>query len=157
MRRHLFLSAAFGMAIGAAYALSWSVLERVWTLDALAATAIMTASGMLAGIAALWLMHKLDAADKFTHFAAALLVLPAATTAFASIGLFAERLIYAERPPFDMWLQQVWWIINIAASAGLLFLAVAGRILLPLGVFLMVLFAALFAARPDKSPPPHSG
>jgi hypothetical protein len=153
MRRHLFLPAAFGTAIGAAYALSWSTLERAWTQDALAATAIMTASGILAGIATLWVMRKLDAADKFARFAAALLILPGATTAFASIALFAERLIYAERPSLDMWLQQIWWTINVAASAVFLFLAIAGRIMLPLGVLLTILFAVLFTARPDKSPP----
>lgn len=156
MRWRFILPAAFGAAIGASYALSWSVLERAWTPDALAATAIMTAAGILAGIAALWLMHRLDAADGFTRFAAALLVLPAATAAFASIGLFAERLIYAEHAPFGMWLHQVWWLIGLAASAAFLFLAIAGRIMLPLGVILMVLFAVLFAARPEESAPPRA-
>jgi hypothetical protein len=156
MRRRLILPATFGLAIGAAYALSWSVLERAWTPDALAATAIMTASGILAGIVTLWLMRRLDAANRFTRFAAALLTLPGATTAFATIGLFAERLIYAERPPFDLWLQQAWWVISIVASAVLLFLALAGRIMLPFGIFLTLVFAALIAARPNKSPPPHS-
>lgn len=156
MRWRMFLPAAFGLAIGAAYALSWTALERAWTPDAFAATAIMAAAGIMAGIAALWLMHTLDAADRFTRFAAALLVLPAATTAFASIGLFAERLIYAERPPFDLWLQQVWWIISIAVSAVLLFLALAGRIMLPFGILLTLVFAVLIAARPNKSPPPRS-
>jgi hypothetical protein len=154
MRRRLFLPAAFGLAIGAAYALSWNVLERAWTPDAFAVTAIITASGILAGIATLWLMHRLDAADRFTRFAAALLILPAATTAFASIALIAERLIYSERPPLGMWLHQIWWVITIAASAVFLFLAVAGRIMLPFGVLLMVLFAALFTARPDNTKGP---
>ncbi len=156
MRWRLFLPAAFGTAIGATYALSWSVLERAWTLNSLKATAIMTAAGLLAGIAALWSMRALGAADRFTRFAAALLVLPAATTGFAAIGLFAERLIYAERVPFDAWLQPVLWIISLALSAGFFFLAVAGLIMLPLGVLLMVLFAVLFAVRPDDSSPPRA-
>ena len=155
MRWRLLLPAAFGLAIGAVYALSWSLLERAWTPDALAATAIMIAAGILAGIAALWLMRRLETADRFSRFAGALLILPTATTAFASIGLFAERLIYAERAPFDMWLQQVWWVITVAASAVLLFLAIAGRMMLPFGVLLTLVFASLFAARPDKSPPPR--
>ena len=155
MRWRLFLPAAFGLAIGAAYALSWTALERAWTPDAIAATAIIIAAGIMAGIAALWLMRRLDAADRFTRFAAALLILPVATTVFASIGLLAERLIYAERPSFDIWLHQVWWAISIAASAVLLFLALAGRIMLPFGILLMLIFAALIAARPNKSPPPH--
>ena len=156
MRWRLFLPAAYGTAIGAAYALSWSILERAWTLNSLKATAIMTAAGLLAGIAALWLMRALDGADKFTRFAAALLVLPAATTVFAAFGLFAERLIHAERVPFDTWLQPVLWIISLALSAAFLFLAIAGLILLPLGVLLMVLFAVLFAARPEESAPPRA-
>ncbi len=150
MRLHPFLPAAFGLAIGAAYALSWTALERAWTPDAIAATAILTAAGILAAIAALWLMRRLDTANRFTRFAGALLVLLAATAAIASFGLFAERLIYAERPPFDMWLHQVWWILSIAASAVFLFLALAGRIMLPFGVPLAFLFAALIAARPRK-------
>ncbi len=156
MRWRLFLPAAFGLAMGATYALSWTALERAWTPDTFAATAIMAAAGLLAGIAALWLMHRLDAADRFTRFSAALLVLPAVTTAIAAIGLFAERLVYAERAHVDTWAQQAWWIISLAASAMLLFLAVAGRIMLPLGVPLMVLFAALFAARPNESAPPNA-
>jgi len=112
--------------------------------------AIMTAAGIMAGMVALWLMRYLDKTDRFTRFAAALLVLPAATTAFASLGLFAERLIYADRPPFDIWLHQAWWVASIAASAVFLFLAIAGRIMLPFGVVLTVLFAALIAARPNR-------
>ena len=155
MRWRLLLPAAFGLAIGAAYALSWSILKRAWTPDAFAAAAIITASGFLAGIATLWLMHTLDAADRFARFAAALLILPAATAAFASIALFVERLIYAGRGPYDIWLMQVWWTIKIAVSTILLFLALAGRIMLPFGGLLTLLFAALFAVRPNKSPPPR--
>ena len=109
----------------------------------------------MAGVTALWLMHKLDGADRFTRFAAALLILPAGTAAFASFGLFAERLIYAERPPFDLWLHQVWWVISIAASAVVLFLALAGRIMLPFGIVITLVFAALITARPNKLPPPR--
>ncbi|HSG94595.1 MAG TPA: hypothetical protein VLA28_03685 [Afifellaceae bacterium] len=155
MRRRLFLPAAFGLAIGGAYALPWTALERAWTPDAFAATAIMIASGILAGIATLWLIHRLDTADRFTRFAAALLILPGATAAFASFALFAERLIYAERPPFDIWLQQVWWILSIAASAVFLFLTIAGRIMLPFGILLTIVFAVLVAARPNKSLAPR--
>ncbi len=152
MAWRLLLPAAFGLSLGAVYALSWSFLERAWTPDALAATAILIAAGILAGIVALWLMRRLNAADSFTRFAGALLILPLATTAFAAIALFAERLIYAERAPLETWLHQVWWVITIAASAVLLFLAIVGRLMLPFGVVLTLLFAVLFAARPGRPP-----
>lgn len=147
MAARLLRAPAFGLSLGAVFAIVWLALERAWTAKASLALAIIVVSATLAGIAAAWAADWLAARSLPTRFAAALLVLAVGTTGFASFALFV-RALWTTAPPSDSLGHVVFFTITLAVSALISFLGLAAPLLFVPGLPLLLLFALIVARRP---------
>lgn len=147
MRSRLSLAVVYGAALGASYAAAWLALERAATAPFVLALLMLvlagTAAGTFAGEAVRRLRRPFPA-----RFAAALLLLLGGTAAATSLLLFLQALARSEIPWDWPASHLVLWTVTMAVGAVYGFLGVVAWLLLPLGLPLTLLFAALFARRP---------
>jgi CBS domain containing-hemolysin-like protein len=149
--RRAILPIAFGVAMAAALALPWMSLGRAATPRLAAAVLLFGICGAAAALATSALMRRMARSPFTARYAAALVALLLGTAGLMcsvmTVGAAGEHL-FEGLPPKTIGL-----IFAYTVAASLYnFLAVAGWLLLPLGLPVIVIFAGLLAAPVEDSP-----
>jgi hypothetical protein len=130
------------------YAASWIGLDRDFTARTLTATLYIGMASALAGAMALLAVRVLAQKPWSARFAASLILLIGATAAGASLFIGIE-VAWATHPMRELPLRIVMTILLIIGASALYgFLALAGPLLLPLGLPLVAIVAWLMARPP---------
>ena len=130
------------------FAAGWLVLARTVTAHTATALLAIGVAGALAAGAALVAARMLRRRPWSARFAAAFLVLTVGTCGLASFFI-AARIAWLSHPLPDLPLHIVLVILAITGIGALYgFLAIAGFLILPLGLPLIVLFATILARTP---------
>jgi hypothetical protein len=149
VRSNLLLPPTFGIALGASFLIGWVSLGRAVTDRTLAACAYLAVAGAIAAGVAMIAAHLLRRRPWSARFAAALVVLTAGTVGLAA-SFIGAQLAWGFHDLTELPVHIVLLILAIQAASALYgFLAIAGHIILPLGVPLTAAFA-LFIARPTR-------
>jgi hypothetical protein len=142
------LAPAFGAALALCYLAGWLALERALTARVGTAMIYIGVAAMLSAAAALLASRLLAGRPWSARFAAALLALVVGTTGLASLFMTVE-LAWTTHPLPDLPLHVVFLIIAFIGIGALYgFLAIAGHLILPLGLPIVALFALLIARPP---------
>jgi hypothetical protein len=139
------LAASFGIGVALAFSVGWLALDRAFTGRALTAFVYLVLAGTCAAGLALAAARILAQKPWSARFAAVLILLSAGTGAFATL-LMAAQMAFSFHHLSEAPLHIILLILGILSAGALYgFLAVAGPLLIPLGLPLIALFALLIA------------
>lgn len=139
------LAPIFGVAMALCFATGWLLLERAFTSRTLFACLYVAAAAALSAGLALAAARILARRPWSARFAASLALLIAGTGGLTSLFMAIEPA-WTSHPLAELPPQTVLLILATIGAASLYsFLAIAGLLMLPLGLPVMALFAALIA------------
>ena len=139
---------AYAGGMAAAFAAGWAWLGRDFTARTLTATLYIAVAAATAAATAALSARLLRGRPWSARIAAALILLIAGTAALASLFLAVETA-WATHPMAELPVEIALLILAIIGAGALYgFLAIAGPLILPLGVPLVALSAFLIARRP---------
>jgi hypothetical protein len=148
MARALLLPAACGLAMASSFAAGVLLLDRAFTGRTLAAAVHIGIAAAIAAALALLAVHLLRPRRWPARFAISIVLLSAGTCALASLTM-GVGTAWTRHTLTDLALADAARVVLINVAAALYtFLTVAAPLILPAGVPLVVLFAALVARTP---------
>ena len=146
--RRVGIAIAFAAAMMMAFAATWLLLDRAITGKVLLAMAFLALAAFIAALAAETVVALLGRRPSTARFAAAILILIVGTVGLMSALLMAQSVLASYDlavVPAAMALQ----ILMISGAAALYnFLTLAGLVILPFSLPIIVVFAWLIARAP---------
>jgi hypothetical protein len=148
MARVLLLPTACGLAMALSFGAGWVLLGRAFTGRTLAAAIHVGIAAAVAAALALLALHLLRPRRWPTRFAMGIALLSAGTCAVAALTMGVETA-WTRHTLTELALADALRVVAINVAAALYtLLTVAAPLILPAGVPLVVLFAALVARTP---------
>jgi hypothetical protein len=148
MARALLLPAVFGLAMASSFGAGWLLFDRAFTGRSLAAAVHIGIAAAIAAALTLQAFYLLRPRRWPTRFAMGIVLLSAGTCAVASLTM-GVWTAWARHPLTELPLADAALVVLINVAAALYtLLTVAAPVILPAGLPLIVLFAALLARMP---------